>query len=56
MVFCALDLLYYIPAKMVATNKAIATAMTEFVAKATDNENKLLWHHIVNLMDNLELL
>lgn len=37
-----LDPLYYTPAKTVTTNKAIATIMPEFVAKAIDNENKYL--------------
>lgn len=42
MVTHTLDLLYYTPAETVTTNKAIATIMPEFVAKAIDNENKHL--------------
>ena len=56
MTFCALDLLYYTPAKMAATDEAIAAAMSAFVAKATDIENEHLRRHAVNLMDNLEPL
>ena len=52
---CALDLLYYTPAKTAATDEAIGAAMLAFVAKATDIENKHLRRHSVNLMDSLEL-
>ncbi len=35
----ALDLLYYNPAEMAATNKTIAVAMPKFMAKATNNKH-----------------
>lgn len=50
------NLLYYTPAKTMATNEAFAATMLEFVAKATDNENKHLWCYAVYLIDNLEPL
>ena len=56
MVPFALDPLYYTSAETAATNKAIAAAMPEFVAKTIDNEKDSLRHHAVNLIDNLELL
>ena len=42
MVLYALDLLYYTSAKTVIINKAITIAISKFVVKAIDNENKHL--------------
>lgn len=56
MVPCILDLSYYTPAEITATNEPITTIMLEFVAKAMDNENKHLWRYAVCLMDDLEPL
>lgn len=56
MTLCALDLSYYTLAKTTATNKAIIVVMPAFVAKVMDIKNKHLRHHIINLIDNLELL
>ena len=56
MVSCTLDPLYYILAKTAITNKAIAIAMLEFVAKVTDNKKELLWYHAINQIDDLEPL
>lgn len=56
MVPCTLDPSYYTLAKTAATNEAIAVAMSEFVAKATDNEKELLRRHAVNLIENLKPL
>ncbi len=52
----SLDLWYYTPVEMAATNKVITTTMSELVAKATDNENEHLQRHVVCLMDNLKPL
>ncbi len=51
-----LDPSYYTPAETVTTNEAIATTMSEFVAKATENESEHLWGHAMCLMDDLEPL
>lgn len=40
MIFYTLDPSYYIPAKTVAINEAIAAIMPEFVAKITDNKKE----------------
>ncbi len=53
MVSRTLDLLYYASTEITATEKAIAIAMPEFVINTTDNENKHLRRHIVNLINNL---
>lgn len=56
MLFYVLDPSYYTLAEIVVINKAIATTMSEFVVKATDNKNKHLWYYVVCLIEDLELL
>lgn len=56
MTFYVLDPSYYTLAEITAIDKAIAAKMPAFAIKATDIESKYLPCHIVNLMDNLELL
>lgn len=56
MIPCTLDLLYYTLAEIAKTNKVIATAISEFVAKTIDNKNEYLQRYAIYLIDNLELL
>lgn len=56
MVSRTLDPLYYTPAEIAATNKAIAIAMSKFVAKVTDNKKELLRYYAINLLNDLEPL
>lgn len=56
MVPCTLNLLYYTPVEIAATNKIIVTAIPKYMAKAMNNEKEFLWHHAINLIANLESL